>query len=623
MSNHQFIHTTSERRASTTVVAGSVGRSGLYVPQDFINYDKKTLGTVLNTMEQDLDPQEELEDALSPSISDTYSPHNSIGANTPLISSSLLSNNRPHITSRRESVKVLSDELNLLRANGIAIGGSAGSGSRPPTYDSLSTNEESPNLEDDEVINSWDDAVKNGKIQTTFSLELNTLIKSSIPLVITFFLQYSLSVCSVIAVGHISAEALAGITLGTMTSNITAMATIAGLASSLDTFLPQAYGAQKYHLVGLLFQRCTVLIFTIMLFVCLSWWIWAESLLIKFLPDKESAIYASQYLKVTSLGIPGYILFETGKRFLQSQGIFDASTYVLFVCAPLNAFLNYFLVWVLKLGYIGAPIAVSINYTLMALGLFIYTIKTKHETNPMKCWTKFELGRVFRNWGALIRLSIPNLIMIVSEFLSFEILTLLASYLGTVPLAAQSIIATTASLTYQFPYGVSIASSTRIANFLGAQLPKSALVTVKATFAITIIIAIVDFSALYFGKNIICNWFSSDSDVLKLAGEVFPYVAFMQIFDALNTTSAGCLRGQGLQRIGGYVNLFSYYIIGLPLGAYLGFNFPNKDEPLGLIGLWLGSTLALVIIGGVQTYFSLNADFDQLVEDAVNRSNSD
>jgi Na+-driven multidrug efflux pump len=38
-------------------------------------------------------------------------------------------------------------------------------------------------------------------------------------------------------------------------------------------------------------------------------------------------------------GRPGYALFEATKRFLQAQGIFGASTLVLFIAAPINAVL--------------------------------------------------------------------------------------------------------------------------------------------------------------------------------------------------------------------------------------------------------------------------------------------
>ncbi|GME89100.1 unnamed protein product [Ambrosiozyma monospora] len=405
-----------------------------------------------------------------------------------------------------------------------------------------------------------------------------------------------------------------------MSANITGIAVIAGLASALDTFLPQAYGAGKYKLVGLIFQRCAALIFVIMFFVCLSWWLFAETVLLKLLPDPESAHMAAMYLKVCTFGIPGYILFETGKRFLQAQSIFDASTYILFVCAPINAITNYTFVWYLDFGFIGAPIAVAFTYTLMALGLFLFTITTKHETNPMKCWNGFNPKKAFSNWGELIKLSIPNLVMIMSEFLSFEILTLLSSYLGTNTLAAQSVIATMGSLTYQIPYGVSIAASTRIANFLGAQLPKAAKVSAQMVFVITLFVAVFNSSVLYFGRYQIAGSFTNDSRIVEIVAHTMPIVALMQVFDALNATSAGCLRGQGLQKIGGIVNLFSYYLVGIPIGFYLAFYFPDAEHAWGLVGLWTGVTIALLIVGAVQCYYVTTADYDKLVHDAIRRS---
>lgn len=495
---------------------------------------------------------------------------------------------------------------------------------RAPSYGALSRTSTKKEIEPEDataIEQNWDEAIRSGKIQTTPGFEFKTIFTSSIPLIITFLLQSSLGVCSVFAVGHISPKALAGVTLGMMSSNMTAIAVIAGLASSLDTFLPQAYGAGKYKLVGLIFQRCVALILCVMVVVCTLWWLYAEKVLLMILPDPESAHYASQYLKVTSFGIPGYVLFETGKRFLQAQGVFDASTYVLFVCAPLNAIMNYTFVWNLGFGYIGAPMAVAFNYTLMALGLLLYTVYTKNELNPRKCWNGIQTRKIFKNWGELIWLSIPNLIMIVSEFLSFEILTFLASYLGTTVLAAQSVVATMASLTYQVPYGVSIAASTRIANFLGAQLPDAAHITSKVVLIFSGFVGLFNMSFVFFGRYRIANWFSNDAGVIKIVSNVFPVVALLQIFDSLNATSAGCLRGQGMQKIGGYANLISYYLIGIPIGAVLAFLYP-KEHPLGLSGLWSGVGLALFIIGTTQWYFVLHADYHKLIKDVIRRNES-
>merc|ERR1712080_242400 len=263
-----------------------------------------------------------------------------------------------------------------------------------------------------------------------------------------------------------------------------------------------------------------------------------------------------------------------------------------------------------KIGYIGAPISVAINYWLMAIGLFVMTVfyvkaeDTPSGFHPLRCWGGFNIKQAFKGWGRLISLAIPGLVMLEAEFLAFEILTLLASYLGTKALAAQSIGTTMASLTYQVPFAIGIASSSRIANFLGAGLAESAKVTTKVSLCFGLVISMLNFLALYCFQRPIANAFTKDQDVINIVLEAMWLIALMQISDAMNANSAGCLRGQGQTKIGGIVNLVSYYVVGLPLSIYLAFYSPWKGS---LDGLWVGSTVALTIIGVVQSYYALAA----------------
>lgn len=63
-------------------------------------------------------------------------------------------------------------------------------------------------------------------------------------------------------------------------------------------------------------------------------------------PEPEVAVLAGRYLKIMLVGAPGFAAFESGKRFMQAQGLFDTSLWILLICAPANAFLNWLLVWV-------------------------------------------------------------------------------------------------------------------------------------------------------------------------------------------------------------------------------------------------------------------------------------
>jgi hypothetical protein len=79
----------------------------------------------------------------------------------------------------------------------------------------------------------------------------------------------------------------------------------------------------------------------------------------------------------------------------------------------------------------------------------------------------------------MIKLAIPGLLMVEAEFLAFEILTLASSYFSTTHLAAQSVLATITGITFQIPFPMSIAASTRVANLIGATLTDAAKTSAK------------------------------------------------------------------------------------------------------------------------------------------------
>lgn len=191
----------------------------------------------------------------------------------------------------------------------------------------------------------WDETVLTGGVQTTWNCEALVIGKYAMPLVVTFLLQYSLTVASIFTVGHLGKRELGAVSLASMSVSITGYAVYQGLATSLDTLCAQAYGCGRKTLVGLHTQRMVLFLWTVTIPVATLWW-FADKILMKIVPDPEVALLAGLYLKVVIVGAPGYACFESGKRYVQAQGLFSASLYVLLICAPLNAFMNWLFVWV-------------------------------------------------------------------------------------------------------------------------------------------------------------------------------------------------------------------------------------------------------------------------------------
>lgn len=449
----------------------------------------------------------------------------------------------------------------------------------------------------------WEQAVAAGKIKTTWHRETKTLVKNASPLIVTFVLEYSFTVASIFTVGRLGTVELAAVSLASMTANITGYAVYQGLATSLDTLCAQAYGSGKKQLVGLQLQRMVYFLWLLTIPIGTIWFFSGD--ILKFMvPEQRCAELAGLYLRILLFGAPGYTLFESAKRFVQAQGLFSATTYVLLLCAPLNVFMNWLFVWKLDWGFVGAPIAVAVTDTLLPVFLFLYV----YLVDGRQCWNGFT-KRALKNWGPMIKLALPGLLMVEAEFLAFEILTLAASYISMSHLAAQSILGTVTALTFQIPFPVSIAASTRVANLIGATLANAARTSAKVrdgssfcvavichqtnvvlqvAFAASFIVGIFNVILLSSLRTFIPQLFTDDQGVIKLVADVLPLCAAFQLFDSLSACGNGLLRGLGRQEIGGYVNLFAYYVIAMPISFGTAFGLGWELE-----GLWSGVALAL------------------------------
>lgn len=463
--------------------------------------------------------------------------------------------------------------------------------------------------QDDDDNHSIGDSILD-EAQVTIADELLQIFKSSIPLSFTFFFEYLLAVNSLFLIGHLGSSELAAASLAVMTFNITGMAVFEGMATCLDTFCSQAYGAGKYHKVGIYFQRCTYLILSVSLPIMLFWWF--SKYFLKFVVPQEDLLDLTQlYLRILCFGSPALIAFETGKRFLQSQKIFHASTYVLFFCLPMNLILNY--TFIRMWGYVGAPIAIVITYWVMALLLLAYVVFVDGD----KCWGGFS-HRGLKHWDKLLKLALPGLVMIESEYLSFEILTVMASYFGTESLAAQSIISNIGSLVYQFPFAIASAVSTRVAIYIGSGSIYSSKMSVRVAMFVALFTGLLSASVIYFCRRPLSLLFSSDEEVLSLAIKSMPILAINQLLDAFNIISAAILRSQGRQDVASIFNVISYYIVALPLAYLLAFTYGFE-----ISGLWLGLGVGIACISVAELTMVGRSNWRKIIKDAREREEED
>lgn len=449
----------------------------------------------------------------------------------------------------------------------------------------------------------------NSALPVTTRSESIFILKSVGPLSVTFFLQQLLSLTTIFAAGRLGPRELAAATLAVCTFNITGLAVYQGMSTSLDSFCSQAYGAGKPLNVGLYFQRCSLMMLAFTIFPLAFIWWFSGSILKMMVPDEELAIMAQTYLRIVTFGAPGLLLFETGKRYLQAQHIFNAATYVLLIIAPLNFALNWVLVLhpTYGLGYIGAPIAVSIIYWLICVFMLAYVL----FIDGKKCWGGLNLKGAMSNWSPMLQLALPGVIMVEAEYLAFEILTIFAASFGTNSLAAQSIASNVGSLLFQLPFAAAVAITTRIGHFVGLENIFAAKLVTTISFVLGAVLSLFNFSLVFFFRRQLGLTLTDSEDVLAISDHVLILLAINQLLDTLNVICAGILRGQGRQKVGSILNLVSYYLVALPISYYLAFY-----AGLELSGLWLGIITGVICLTGSQIVCIYSSNWPKILKDS-------
>lgn len=203
---------------------------------------------------------------------------------------------------------------------------------------------------------------------------------------------------------------------------------------------------------------------------------------------------------------------------MQCQGKMQVPTYVLLFCAPMNAGLNYILVWRTSLGFIGAPSATVITHWTMALSLMIYAaIYGSKDAWPGWRWRIFQ---DWKSWKYMIHLAGSGIVMMCSEVWSWEVVVLASSFLGVTSLAANSILLATAGITIQIPIAVAIAISVRIGHSLGAGQANVTRKASRVSIVFSVVIGVGNSLWILIAREKWAGLFNHDKEVVAMAARI-------------------------------------------------------------------------------------------------------
>lgn len=159
------------------------------------------------------------------------------------------------------------------------------------------------------------------------------------------------------------------------------------------------------------------------------------------------------------------------------------------------------------------------------------------------------------------------------------------------------------------PLGFLGSTGVRVANELGAGKAKA------AKFATTVSILTSLFAGLLFASIIILFHeklsliFTSSLPVVKMVNDFSVMLSLTILMNSVAPVLAGVAVGSGWQATAAFVNMGSYYVVGLPLGLFFG-----SFLSFGIKGIWAGMISGTIIQTLALTFITVRYKWEKAVE---------
>jgi MATE family multidrug resistance protein len=310
--------------------------------------------------------------------------------------------------------------------------------------------------------------------------------------------------------------------------------------------------------------------------------------------NARALVIFEPYLKALTIGVLPLLLYTAFRRYLQAVNVVKPITFALVSANLINIAGD----WALMYGHCGLPalgvpgsgFSTSISRTYMAAvllcAIFWHERKSGHVLFSIS-WRP-DSARIRR----LVSLGLPAAGQMLFEGAVFGIVTAMAARLDAISLAAHGIAVNVIGTTFMVPLGISSAAAVRVGQACGRKDARGASTAGSAAMLLSATFMSAAGLLLWLAPQWIVRIYIRDTAVVSMGAVLLRIAAVFELFDGLQITATGALRGLGDTRTPMLAHLIGYWVIGLPTAYVL--CFPLR---WGAPGIWVGLSAALVLIG--------------------------
>ncbi len=425
--------------------------------------------------------------------------------------------------------------------------------------------------------------------------DIPDLLKLAGPLLIGQLAVIAFGVLDTAMTARYSAEDLAALAMASAIF-ISIYVGLTGVVSALAPIAGQLFGAKRYGEIGEEVRQATWLALGLTILGCFIL-LNADRLLAISQVSDDIENKARLYLSILALGLPASmgmrVLMALHNAVSRPAVITVVQLIGLALKLPLNLLFIYGGFGIEGMGGPGCAIAtVIINWSwlLMTLGFVIFD----RFYRPFKIFSHFSMPDWHRIW-MLLKLGAPIGFSYLFEVTSFTFMSLFIARLGTTALAGHQIVANMGTVIYMVPLSLSIATMTLVSQSIGANNPERAEEIGWSSVFFTTTLCITIGIAVWIFRIQLLDLYDPPLAVKAFSVPLFLFIAFYQVFDALQVTAAFILRAYRIAFWPMLIYAGSLWGVGLGGGYLLGFNiFGNVPTFLrGANGFWASNSISL------------------------------
>ncbi len=430
----------------------------------------------------------------------------------------------------------------------------------------------------------------------TFRQEARALLQLGIPIILSQVAQVVMGLLDTVMSGHAGAFDQAVVGLG-VALWIPVFIGLMSVVQAVSPIIAHHFGAGDHPAVARdaregLWLALYVGLLPILLVPL------AGPLLVAFDIDPRLAERTGVFLWGIALGLPAALLYRSLAFYSSSINQTRPVMVLAWTGLAVNAFLN----WVLIYGRLGAPAmggagcgwATGIGMWVSLAALALWTARAA-AYKPFYVWRDWERP----SWEAqkrLLKLGLPMGGAGFAEVAAFCSIGILVGRFGDVQIAAHLIALNSSALVFMFPMGFSAAITVRVGHALGAGDPRAARHAAWTGLCIALLFGFVMMGPIVLARHEVSALYSTDAAVRALAANLLLFAAFWQLFDATQVTAIGALRGYKVTVLPMLLMLAAFWLLGIPVGIWLGWFGAFGSGPLQVYGFWFGLVLGLMAV---------------------------